>query len=155
MPRQYLIDDATIELVLPLIHRGADFIRIYNHIPSAAFSWWKVAIPLSRDGKNRSVTIKGMTFDVELGRDEFVGWISDFNNCGLNLIQSEIPLPPDLDIFRFRSEASCLKALEQCGARLWLQLPHPFETASVTLFDDMDIAKLDELDVPYRINTFE
>jgi len=150
MPKQFLIDDATIDLFLPLIQRCAPFIRINNHIPSAAFFWWKASVPLSAKGKNRQVTIRGMTFDVELSQNEFVACVSDFGDCGLNLVQSEKPLPPDLDLSRFRSEASCLKVLNQCGARLWLQLPHPFETASLTLFNDMDVAKFDRLEVPYR-----
>ena len=132
----YLIGQATIRTVEPLLIPGGDVIRLYDHIPSPEVVWWEASVPLTRLGPNRRLLVQSMAFDVEMPKAEFLEAVDELERChgGLTLVQSRSPLPPDIHPGNFRKQETFLRVLRDCGAYVLFELPHFNETAGLTVF---------------------
>lgn len=132
----FLIDDASVASVAELLLPDADVIRLYNHYPEPAIIWWEASVPLTSGGPNRNVTVQAMAYDVEMSRLTFLEAADELErkHGGLTLVQSYKPLPADIHPRNFHKEDTLLKVLAQCGACLFVELPHANETAGLTIF---------------------
>lgn len=137
---KYLIDYAIVDHLSSLLMPDAEVIRLYRHWPSPEVSWWEASVPLSRDGPNRNVLVQDLGFDMEISKQDFLDWMEDFKQGGMTLVQSWEPLPYRLHPRRFRSYDAFLEVLQDNGAALLFELPHPIETAGLTVFSD-DVKK--------------
>lgn len=144
------IEMAKVELLPSLLLPDADVIRIYQHWPTPEMCWWDAKVPLRRDGTNRDVTIHGLAYDLELSKKDFIDWIDDFTQGGITLVQSALPLPYDLHPLRFRSDESFLQTLRDNGAQLMFELPHPNETARLTVFGEAAKNWVTQQDISFR-----
>jgi len=133
-PIQMLIDRATAESIIPLLHKDGDIIRLYRHWPKAEVSWWIASVPLAQNGPNREILVQGLEYDMERSRAQFIEWIDDFRSAGMTLVQSVEPMPYSLHPRRFRTPESFEAALKKNGAMLLFELPHSYETAGLTVF---------------------
>jgi hypothetical protein len=106
--------------------------------------WRETSLQLSPNGEPRTVSVRGLCTDIELPTEDFIAWIGEFSHSGFHLVQSEGPLPAELDPGNFRGEDSYLKVLGSLGACLLFNLPHANETAALTLFRDHDIAAFED-----------
>jgi len=55
-------------------------------------------------------------------------------NGGLSLVQSTTALPNELHPRGFRKEETLFRVLRDCGACLYVELPHANETAGLSVF---------------------
>ena len=131
---RFLIDDPACDSVVPLLHPSGGTIRIYRHWTTASTTWWKASVPLSMDGKNRTVLVQSLQYDLELSCDDFIAWIDEFRQGGITLVQSDAPLPYDLHPARFKHPGGFENVLKLLDARMVFELPHQHETAEVTVF---------------------
>lgn len=141
-PFHFLLDNAVVGNLRDLHASEAGFVRIFDHFPSPAMTWWTAKVPLARNGEHREVKLRGAQFDLDLTTHELMEWLDDFEGGGVLLVQSERRLPSDLHPSGFRRENTYLNVLAGFGTRLVFSLPHANETAGVTLFSETDIGRI-------------
>jgi len=133
VPTRLLIDGATAQSIVPLLHEDGQIVRLYRHWPTAEMAWWTASVPLARGRSNRDILIQGLEYDAEMPRAQFIQWIDDFRSGGMTLVQSAQPLPYSLHPRNFRTPEGFEAVLGKCGAILLLELPHANETAGLTV----------------------
>ena len=127
------VHGATASMLARFLAPTVPWVWILDHCPNPIVQWWQATIPLSTSGAAFTGRVRNMGFDIQMPTTEFLSRVSDFDDHGLNLIQSNHPIPDTLELYRI-SNANQHKVLMQNGATLTIYLPHAAETSMVTSY---------------------
>lgn len=116
---RYLLDPA-----VPLVH-------LSNHDPKRTSEWWKLNLPLSEGSASQLYQVRLLSFDIELATKEFLEKLDQFSSHGLELIQTDRSLPPNI-VVRYLPRERATEMLLEYGMESRYFLPHPGEVAVFT-----------------------
>ena len=125
---------ATVASLLPYLRVDVPFVWIIGHMPNTAIEWWQTDIPLNTNGSRLEADVRLLSYDLQVPTAKFLENAAAFEKCGLTLVQSYRRMPGTLQLHRLSDEAAPT-VLKRNGAFLYIELPHPAETARVRCFE--------------------
>lgn len=127
------IHEATASKLAAWIDPSIPWIWILEHCPNPHAQWWQDEVPLHTNGTRFTGLVRGLCFDLQLPTNEFISRAEQFDDHGLNLVQSRRQMPDTLCFGRI-PESKHHRVLIQNGATMKIYLPHAGETALVQSF---------------------
>ncbi|MDH5446832.1 MAG: hypothetical protein OEY52_14880 [Gammaproteobacteria bacterium] len=129
-----VIDNAKVSDLVKYLDPNTPYIWLFGHMPNPRVEWWKTQVPLNKT-EFIEAEVRNIEFDCQLTTNEFIKKADQFNDFGLNLVQSTKPMPNNLDIYKIPENTQCTVLIKN-GATLRVWLPHSVETAVVTSFKE-------------------
>jgi hypothetical protein len=109
------------------------WVWILGHRPNRYLEWWDTTVPLNTHGVSFDGSVRNLCLDLQLPTVDFLARATEFDKHGLELIQSNRPMPETLTLNTV-PESQRKTVLIQNGATLKIFLPHAGETAQVQSF---------------------
>jgi hypothetical protein len=134
----FILEDASVDDLEVLLSGLEGFVWINQHMPHPTVSWWQSTVQLSAQTEPRQLTVRNVSFDVQMTVSDFLREIDSFRDGGIGLVLSDRPMPDTFGLERVLFEPGGDRALVQNGARLAFGLPHRWEYARLDAYTDDD-----------------
>lgn len=129
-----VVDAAKVSTLLPFVNPEIPWVWIFGHGPSQVWDWWESSLPVNKCGKSIAAEFRRVRYDMQLPTQRFLEVAAEFEELGLDLVQSSKKMPNSLDLSRIPQEQQS-KVLRSNGAFLRIYLPHAVETAHVQCYE--------------------
>jgi hypothetical protein len=134
----FILHGASVDDLEILLAGLEGFIWINQHMPHPVVRWWRSPLQLSPQAEPLHLTVRNVSFDVQMTVSEFLREIDSFREGGIGLVMSDRSMPDTLRLEQLLFEEGGDRALVQNGARLAFGLPHRWEHARLDAYTDED-----------------
>jgi hypothetical protein len=118
----------TCRILAWLLDPNTPIVWVTNHWPHRVIQWWETSVPLTKADQPRRLRVRGLSYDLQMNREDFLAVLPEFEEFGINLYQMTRPVPDTLRVEQL-AENVRRRVLIQNGAVTHFQLPHAGEVA--------------------------
>ena len=142
MPEKPLItsrDDGTFSILFPaarcsilphILDPNVPFVWLVDHTPVRHWGWWDTRCQLSATGPHHQVSVRMVTFDLQMPTAQFLQILPELSEHGMDVLQMTMRVPDTLVLSRLAAQEQT-SILLQNGFHLRFKMAFSGETAYV------------------------